>query len=130
MLDTSVCIELLRSGRTAMSARATATGAERVSISSVVLAELAFGAANSVDPETNAGILAHLYRLIAVEPFDAPAAMLYGRIRLATRKKGHTIGDMDLLIGAHAMARGAGVATLDTRDFRRIPGLYVESWAR
>lgn len=130
MLDTSVCIALLRSGRGALSARAAATGAERLSISSIVLSELAYGAANSADPEANAEAVAHLLRQLAVEAFDAPAAMEYGRIRVAVRKKGSAVGQMDLLIGAHAIARGAGIATLDTRDFGRIPGLRVESWAR
>lgn len=40
------------------------------------------------------------------------------------------IGAHDLLIAATALARGYGVATLNRREFARVPGLHLVSLER
>jgi len=40
------------------------------------------------------------------------------------------IGERDLMIAAIAIANGCRVVTDHLREFRRVPGLLVENWAR
>jgi tRNA(fMet)-specific endonuclease VapC len=37
---------------------------------------------------------------------------------------------MDTLIAAHARSLKASIVTNDVEEFRRVPGLAVESWLR
>ena len=52
----------------------------------------------------------------------------YGQIRTHLESTGETIGPNDLLIAAHACAADLTVVTGNEREFRRVPGLRVESW--
>jgi len=42
---------------------------------------------------------------------------------------GRTIGPLDLLIAAHALALNATLITRNTREFLRVRDLDVEDWA-
>jgi tRNA(fMet)-specific endonuclease VapC len=44
-------------------------------------------------------------------------------------RKGKTIGNMDLLIAAHALAEDGVLVTNNARVFLRMPGLAVEEWS-
>jgi predicted nucleic acid-binding protein len=44
------------------------------------------------------------------------------------KSKDMPIVALDLMIGAHALRLGATLATNNTREFRRIPGLRVVDW--
>ena len=62
--------------------------------------------------------------------FDAVSCVHhYGRIRDVLGKSGKTLGPLDLLIAAHALALGAKLVTHNTREFRRVPDLQIEDWA-
>ena len=63
-------------------------------------------------------------------PFDADCAAAYGRIRAALERKGASIGPMDVLIAAQAVARDLVLVTDNLREFRRVPGLQCENWMR
>jgi len=63
-----------------------------------------------------------------VLPFDAAAARVYGRIRLALELAGTPVGPMDMLIAAIAIANNVILVTHNTREFSRIPGLQIEDW--
>ncbi|MBC7838732.1 MAG: type II toxin-antitoxin system VapC family toxin [Nitrospiraceae bacterium] len=55
------------------------------------------------------------------------AAATYGRLRATLEQKGTPIGSMDLLIAAHALSLAVRLVTNNTREFRRVPGLRLES---
>lgn len=65
---------------------------------------------------------------IAILPFDAPADVEYGDIRLTLEAAGRPIGSNDLLIAAQARATGATVVTANASEFKRVRGLNVENW--
>lgn len=58
------------------------------------------------------------------------AADSYGAIRAALQRKGAQLGPNHLWIAAHARAAGLVLVTNDEREFRRVPGLKVENWAK
>ena len=63
-----------------------------------------------------------------VAPFDEAATLAYGQLRHQLERRGNPIGPLDTLIAAHAVSLEATVVTNNTRHFRQVPGLTVESW--
>jgi tRNA(fMet)-specific endonuclease VapC len=62
-------------------------------------------------------------------PFDIEDAREAGEIRAVLEASGQPIGPYDTLIAAQARRRRATLATLNVREFERVPGLRVEDWA-
>ncbi|MDE3127902.1 MAG: type II toxin-antitoxin system VapC family toxin [Gemmatimonadota bacterium] len=126
LLDTDVCIAILREGERVL-ARMRAESPADFAIASMTEAELRYGALRSSDPEAGeARIDAFLSAPIAVLPFDRAAAARYAVVRHALRRA--PIGNPDLVIASTALANGLTVVTGNEREFRRVPGLEVESW--
>jgi tRNA(fMet)-specific endonuclease VapC len=67
-----------------------------------------------------------LLRAIPVLPFDASAALAYGRI---IAQCGWAKGkDFDRMIAAHAISSSCILVSNNAADFRDIPDLTVENW--
>lgn len=128
LLDTNVCVELVRGRSEQILTRLRRRKIGTVGISSITLAELQFGVARSTDPDRNRVALAHLCAPLAVCDFDDRAAAAYGPLRAALASAGTPIGPLDTLIAAHAMALNATLVTNNKREFRRVGGLVVENW--
>ena len=63
---------------------------------------------------------------VPVLPFDASAALAYGRI---ISQCGWVKGkDYDRMIAGHAISSGSILVADNEADFRGIPGLSVENW--
>ena len=128
MLDSNICIYVIKKKPEAVLTRLRSATSEGVSISAITLAELEHGVALSAYPEKNADALAQFLTLIDILPFDAKAAAHYGSIRANLQRKGTLIGQMDLLIAAHARAYKLIAVTNNVREFTRVEGLIVEDW--
>ena len=131
-LDTNTVIAALNSRSSPVHGRI-AAAIERgvtLSISSIVLFELRYGAAKSARAERNIQRIADfLSGAITVLPFEPADAEEVGDIRAALERAGTPIGPYDLLIAAQARRRGALLATRNAREFVRVPGLTTEDWA-
>lgn len=127
MLDTNLCIRVLRDRPPSLRERFNAEAAS-LCISTITLAELLYGAEKSARPaDTRAQVEAFAGRL-AVLQFDAEAAAHYGDIRAALERQGQPIGPYDLMIAGHARSRGLVVVTGNLREFTRVAGLRAEDW--
>lgn len=128
-LDTDTCIEILRGKLPYAHKRMRESSPELFGIPAIVVAELRLGAQNSRDPEEGNQAVDSFLLPFRVVPFDEQCALHYADIRHVLQKQGKIIGANDLLIAATAMAHGAVLVTNNTREFLRIKGLHVESWA-
>ena len=128
MLDTNICVYILKDHPEYI--RKKFNQLESVHVSAVVVSELWYGVENSPAQVQAArrkqvkGFLA----LLTVHDWDERAAEQYGRIRAQLKKKGQMIGNVDLLIAAHALSLEAVLVTNNTREFERIPDLKLENW--
>jgi tRNA(fMet)-specific endonuclease VapC len=101
-----------------------------LSISSIVLFELRYGASKSAHPERNAQRIADfLAGGISVLPFEPADAEDAGDIRAALERAGAPIRPYDLLIAGQARRRKALLVTANGREFARVPGLLIQDWA-
>jgi len=130
MLDTSICVEMIRRRGTSIVQRLRQFEINEVALSSIVLAELLHGTHKSASPIRQAILLADFCTPLDILPFDTEAAAQYGHIRAALEKAGTPIGPLDTLIAAHAMVVGCTLVTNNEREFQRVAGLAVENWTQ
>ena len=128
MLDTNMCIYLMKNQPEEVSQRFAQCYVGDVVMSAITLAELECGVSVCVDPERERKNLDALIELIEVRSFDVSAARPYGPFSRATREK--KSDHLDKLIAAHAIALGATLVTNNERDFAAYPSLVVENWMK
>lgn len=129
MLDTNVCIYLIKEHPPAVLERFTSHPVGDIGISVITLAELEYGVSKSSRPARNREALEQFISPLEVASFDRHATHAYGKLRATLEKKGHLIGSMDLLIAAHALSLDARLLTNNVKEFARVPGLRTENWA-
>jgi tRNA(fMet)-specific endonuclease VapC len=102
-----------------------------ITLSALTVAELEFGARHSGDYPREMEVVRRILTPFTLLDFDAAeCALRYGQIRHALEAAGKTIGAMDILIAAHALAIGATLVTNNTAEFSRVSGLKMENWAK
>lgn len=129
MLDSCVCIDFMR-GRLPLGYDVLKRSDPRLfKIPAIVEAELRFGAEKSLNPSGNRLLLETFLAPFEIIAFDSPCAAAYARIRMELESAGTPIGPNDMLIAATALANEAVLVTNNIREFKRIPGLSLESWS-
>lgn len=129
MLDTDICIYLIKKRPPKLLAEILRHPPTQLCLSSITVSELEFGVAKSTAPAKNRHALDLFLSSFEVASFDAAAARAYGPIRAGLERAGKPIGSMDLLIAAHAKSLKATVVTNNAREFSRVDGLKVATWA-
>jgi len=119
LLDTNICVYLLGGNAEPVRRRVEACRPGELATSTIALAEVMVGA-ETLDAVAEAE---HLFRLVTVLPFDRPAAQTYAGLPFRR-------GSFDRLIAAHALSLSLTLVTNNERDFKDVPGLIVENWAR
>jgi len=128
MLDTNICIYIIKQQPVAVLKRFLEYQIGDIGISSITLSELRYGVAKSTHQEKNTKALDEFITPLEVVFFDVEAARVYGDIRAALEKAGTPIGAMDMLIAAHAVSLEIPLVTNNTREFVRIPTLNSIDW--
>ncbi len=127
MLDTNICIYLMKHQPPQVRERFATCFVGDVVISAITHAELADGVACSgAARRQNEQALASLLQDIPVAPFDAAAATAYGPLRAAHRERSRDA--LDKLIASHAVSLGTTLVTNNEADFRCYEGLALENW--
>jgi tRNA(fMet)-specific endonuclease VapC len=100
-----------------------------VGVSAITVSELEYGAQKSGRYEQESAAIAKI--LAPLETFDYDAvncAATYGLVRHTVENNSESIGAMDLLIAAHALALDATLVTNNLEHFRRVDGLSLADW--
>ena len=100
-----------------------------IGISVITEAELRFGVARLPAATRLKGLVEEFLLRVEVLPGSSVAAHHYAEIRAALERSGRPMGNMDMLIAAHAFAADAVLVTHD-RVFRRVKGLKIEDWTK
>nr|VFJ57274.1 MAG: tRNA(fMet)-specific endonuclease VapC [Candidatus Kentron sp. FW]VFJ60501.1 MAG: tRNA(fMet)-specific endonuclease VapC [Candidatus Kentron sp. FW] len=129
MLDTNICSYILKDRPSGLRHRLKACPSPV--ISSMVYAELRYGIALGAPHLQKARYqqLQLFTGLLEIIDWDSAAAEHYGDIRAALKRQGAIIGNMDLLIAAHARSLGCVLVSNNIREFQRVEGLRLENWA-
>jgi len=129
MLDTNICIYLMKHHPPEVAERFAECFVGDVVISAVTLAELEHGVTCSGEAQAhNRAALDAFLEEIPVAQFEMTAARAYGPARYATRERKRDA--LDKLIAAHAIALDVALVTNNEADFAAYPGLRVENWVK
>lgn len=128
MLDTNICIYVIKHKPVTVFQKLQNINPEDVCISSVTYAELVHGVEKSAAVEKNRLALSMLLANMEILDFDVDAADCYGKIRAVLEKKGTPIGPLDMMIAAHAQSLGYTVVTNNVKEFSRVSALRIENW--
>ena len=126
MLDTNMCIYLIKYQPEIVRHRFEQCYVGEVVMSAITYAELQYGVRVSSNPEQEQRNLASLVEDIPIAPFETKSGIAYGTIRLATRER--KVDQLNKLIAAHAVSLGVVLVTNNENDFAKYPGLRIENW--
>jgi tRNA(fMet)-specific endonuclease VapC len=129
MLDTDITSYLIKGRDVALENRFRSIHPSSISISTVVCAELAFGLRRLPSTHTLQIDVPFFLNAIRLLSWDKKCADCYADIRHSLTQSGQLIGELDMMIAAHAIAIGAVLVTNNTRHYERIPlPLKLENW--
>lgn len=126
LLDTNVVVAFLNGDKAVL--RRIKDEIDKIALSTLVVAELDYGAKVSRKSKENLEKLYRLVDVVQVVPFDIECAKLFGTIKSRLRNLGKPTGEVDALIAATAMAHEAILVTNNKKHFENIEGLKVEVW--
>lgn len=130
MLDTDVSSYIIKEHRhEPLLHKLSAVAPGQLCVSAITRAELLYGLKKlSATHELHLGVPRFLRR-VRVLAWEAESAEFYAQIRHDLTSTGQLIGELDMLIAAHAIAADAVLVTNNVRHFRRIKlPLMMENW--
>ena len=128
LLDTNTASYIIK-GNPAVRRRLVAVPMHEVAISAVTEGELRYGVARLPARTRLNSIVEEFLIRVAVYPWDSAAAQKYGQVRAALERAGDSLGNLDTMIAAHALATGSVLVTHD-KAFARVKGLEIEDWTK
>lgn len=132
LLDSDILITMLRdkTGSSGLRQKALNAGLQNCYVSSLSIAELTFGAYR-MDSKRGLFEVDFIKTIFNILPFgmnDSSDMGCFGRTKALLFDTGTPIADIDLLIGASALAGGYIMVTHNTKHFSHIPRLQIEDW--
>lgn len=128
MLDTDTSSYIIRKRPESVRTRFAALDSGQLCISVVTEAELLYGVTMKDSPRALVATVADFLRRLHVLDWSRAAARDYADIRTKLEAAGTPIGNMDLMIAAHARSASAVLVTNNEKHFRWVDGLKVENW--
>jgi len=129
LLDTNTVSSIIRGDIPLVRRRLVRVPIAQIGISTVTEAELRYGVERRPDAKRLQQVVDEVLIRVSILPWDSAAACEYGKLRATLEREGQPMGNLDMMIGAHAMALSAVLVTND-QAFRRIRKLKLEDWTR
>ena len=127
LLDTNIASYIIKGNVPAARRRLVRVPMAQLFISAVTEGELRYGVARRPAATKLQQIVEEFLLRVTVLPWDSDAARQYVYLRADLERLGQPMGNLDMMIGAHALAAGAILISND-RVFTRIKKLRVEDW--
>jgi tRNA(fMet)-specific endonuclease VapC len=126
LLDTNICIFYFKE-KYNIEKQLLQVGFENCAISEITLAELIYGAECSADVEKNMAFINAFIHKIQVLPI-LNVINLYAKEKALLRKSGKLIDDLDIFIGATAIANNMILITDNEKHLNRLSNIRIENW--
>lgn len=131
LIDPSVLIGLER-GHPAIADELSGREDEEFFLSVVSASELLHGVHRAKAPDVRARRSAFVEAVLSRFPLlsiDLPTARTHSQLWAELASTGKMIGPHELWIAAACIAHGLSLVTANAREFERVPGLRIETWA-
>jgi tRNA(fMet)-specific endonuclease VapC len=123
LIDTNICIHAISKQSPVVLGHIKKKSKNGIFISSLTIAELEYGIANSKRVENNRMALLKVLSLFNVLCFDDSDAIDYGALKSRLKKRGELIGPIDMLLAAQAINKDLIFVTNNVGEFSRVEGL-------
>ncbi len=130
MLDTDICSYIMRERPIQVLKRFDTLKMDQFCLSIITYAEFIYGIQRSANPEKHQSVVDQFITHVDVLSWDRSAAEHYGQIRADLEAQGNTIGNMDMMIAAHARSHGMVLVTNNEKHFQRVSDLNIENWTK
>ncbi|MBN2565642.1 MAG: PIN domain-containing protein [Candidatus Eisenbacteria bacterium] len=128
LLDTDVCIELLKGNRRILLRRDQYD--EPIGVCFMTVAELYYGAEKSKEPRKNIDIIEQLLLTLEIIHTDMDILRRFGATKATLQRQGILIPDADILIASATLEKAERLITGNSKRFNRVNGLALEDWTR
>ena len=128
LLDTDVISYIVKRNPPEYARRLASIPPDLTCVSAVSEAELLFGLQLRSPDHWLRRAIPETLTQFEVLPWDRAVARHYAEIQYFLTSTGQWMGEMDVLIAAHALAIGAVRVTGNVRHHARIPGLEIIDW--
>lgn len=129
LLDTNIASYIIKGTSSVVDRRVVKIAISQLAISAVTEGELRFGTARLPLAARLHAIVEDFFLRVTILPWNSDAARAYGPLRAMLERDGQPMGNLDVMIAAHALAQGAILVTND-HAFTRIKKLKVEDWTK
>ncbi len=129
LLDTNTASYVIKGNFPRVRERLLKVPMAEVGISAVTEAELRFGVARKPEAVRLKTAVEEFLLRVEVLPWDSEAAQQYAQVRANLERIGEPMGNLDMMIAAHALAAQVVLVTHD-HVFRRIKRLKIEDWTK
>lgn len=128
MLDTNMVSHFIK-GTNNVRNKVVSVPMSELGISAITEGELLFGLAKKPDAKQLSIVVHEFLIRVDVLPWDSAVSACYGKLRADMQKKGKILGNLDLLIAAHALTLGLVLIT-NNRAFTQVEDLKIEDWTQ
>ena len=129
LLDTDVFSLMVKGQDAAINTRLQSLAKGEAVLSVITAGEFYYGVAHAPVSALRDQRAQRLLDFFGLLPLDGEVATRYGTVRAELRRAGTPIGPNDLWLAAQALAHGLVMVTRNAREFKRVKGLKVETWA-
>jgi tRNA(fMet)-specific endonuclease VapC len=129
LLDTNTASYVIKGNFPRVRERLLKVPMAEVGISAVTEAELRFGVARKPEAVKLKTAVGEFLLRVDVLPWDSEAAEQYAEVRADLERTGKPMGNLDIMIAAHALAAQVVLVTHD-HVFHRIKRLKIEDWTK
>jgi len=126
LLDTDICIEILRKNEKVISSREKYN--DDIGISFISVGELYYGAERSSKPEKNMRLIEEFLITINIIHSDIAIMIKFGELKAYLKNNSILLPDADLLIAATTFIKAERLITGNVKHFERFPNLSIENW--
>ena len=128
LMDTDVCIELLRGNKRVIDHRRRMP--DEVGVAFMTVGELFYGAERSSQPALNRTLVERFLLSVRCLHSDQAIMACFGTIKAGLATAGTILPDADILIAATAITRGTALVSGNTAHLSRTHGLSIMDWTR
>ena len=128
LLDTNICIYLIKSRPTEVLERFRQHSPQDVAICTITLFELQYEIEKSQYRQRSEDALTKFLLSLDLISIDRSSAIEAATIRAQLERSGMPIGPYDLLIAGLARSLDMTLVTNNIKEFERVGGLRLENW--
>ena len=128
LLDTNIASFILKGASTPLQAKMRSLPLSQLAVSAITEAEMRFGAARRPQATKLAALVENFLAHVNVLPWTSDCAIAYAKLRATLEMRGESLGNMDMLIAAHALSIDGTLVTNDAALLRLSPLVKTADW--